>query len=282
MYNGLFPFDEPNSIDIDMLSMDKESFEFWHPLNDYHRYKNTTIWYYKTIESHRRNGIQKCISLPLMYIAPDLVYKQSKRPKTSMDIFRSPSSIVVDRSSIIKLPGEEFLYSVTISGETFNAIPVSRYGAGMSKGLYHDEYEDDPLFTLVNGTFYYYEPESSTFLTFKEHKTYFNKTEAAIQLNDEFSEFGGFFTRDYRDIGNKSLIMHMDGTLPKDLKLTPRQLVDIYGITPAQYHSVKNKKDVIGPEIPHYIGLNRSSKIYGYEDELDRRSAVDTSFGCIS
>lgn len=269
MYNGLFPFDEPTQVDVDMLRMDKESFEFWHPLDAYHRYKDTTTWYYKTIESHRKNGIQKCISLPLMYVAPDLVYKQSKRPKTSMNIFRSPSSVVVDKATIVKIPSESLLSRVTIEGETFNIIPVSRYGAGMSKGLYHDLYENDPQLTsTLKGTFYYYEPESSTFLTFNTYRIYFNKTDAAIKLDQEI---GGYYTKDYRKIENKSLAMHMSGELPEDLKLTPRQLVNIYGKTPKQYIPSywRSTDEIVAPEIPHYIGLNPLSKIYGYEDELD-------------
>ena len=72
-----------------------------------------------------------------------------------MSLFRSPISRTISRAELV---GNK----VTIDGEVWSVIPVTRYAAGMSKGLYWDERPQD-----ICGTFYYHEPESTTYLAYK-------------------------------------------------------------------------------------------------------------------
>ena len=257
MRYGLFPAKTFNVNDIDRLTMDPTTYKFWHggldPYNEREhlfinqRWKNNTTWYYSTLETHKKNGVQKAISLPLMYLAPHLVYNGSKRPKTDMDLFRSPVSTVISTDKIIN-------NQITLNGEVWNCIPVSRYGQGMSKGMYHTEEDEEFTEEQFCGTFYYYEPESTTFLAYKTSRTYFNKSDALDKLGQEFDdELIGYI--------DGFLQMHMNGEIPPDLKLTPKEYIRIF----------EDKEQFYTPTVsdtPHYLAniLN----LYAIEDEHDQ------------
>jgi len=91
----------------------------------------------------------------------------------------------------------------------------------MSKGMYYKDLDDvTPLCEKDKycGTFYYHEPESSTFLAYKTSRIFFNKTVAVGALGVERGKHYGSLK-----IIDKNVGMHIDGTLPEDLNLTPVQ-----------------------------------------------------------
>ncbi|CAH6420739.1 Hypothetical protein POVR2_LOCUS241 [uncultured virus] len=179
------------------------SIEFWHddnrPEDMVSDMKKPRTWTWKTLETWKKEAIDTVVSLPLMLYAPELVYKQSKRPKTDMSLFRSPLSRTIKMSEIRN-------GTVVIEGRVWNVVPVTRYAAGMSKGLY---YNDRPKDTC--GTFYYLEPESKTYLAYRTALTAFNKTEAAIAL-DVYDESGMSV--------EERMLQHSRGTYPRDLMMT--------------------------------------------------------------
>lgn len=259
MRYGLFPTNNFSVYNIDRLTMDEKSFRFWHPRRNRleiidQKFQHSTTWYYNTIENHKQNGIQKAISFPLIHIAPHLVYKKSKRPKTDMNIFRSPVSITMDKDNIIN--GQ-----ININGDIWNVIPVTRYSQGMSKGLYYNEKNE----TNYCGTFYYYEEESTTYLAYKTSGTYFNKTDALIKLGKEFNE-------DRIDRLQPILRMHMNGILPENLMMTPLEYAQFqlqkYGIPKDKYtRDLLNESGTL-PAIPYYVG--DKFNLYAAEDDIDQ------------
>lgn len=153
------------------LGMTEEELRFWlrrepSTILDPHRWQ---FWSYCTIARHRSQSEQTGNSLPLLLYAPDQVYN-SRRAVTSMQIFRSSKSVTI-KSEEIK--DGKYLDR--------NVIPVTRYGTGMSRGLYHDS--DVP--SEFYGTFYYHEPESRTFLAFHRSITCHNKLDAFYKLTTE-------------------------------------------------------------------------------------------------
>jgi hypothetical protein len=266
MKYGLFPTEKFSTNVIDKLTMDDNTYNFWHRQSTISksRFVGNAVWYYSTLETHKINGIQFAVSFPLLYLAPHLVYNGSKRPKNDMSMFRGPLSLVINSENIIN-------NTVNISEDVWNVIPVTRYGRGMSKGMYYQDASTDDIVDIVDivdtfcGTFYYYEPESTTYLAYKTSRTYFNKTTAAIKLGEEFNEdFSEYIPQ------NISLMEHINGNLPSDLLMTPKELSEFI---------VKNKLwnkglslqnyDKISP-IPRYVGMDASLKLYSSEDGLDQ------------
>lgn len=258
MKYGLFPTKEFNLYFIDRLTMDEKSYKFWHSRSIHitnRRYQNNTTWYYSTLETHKRNAVKSATSLPLMYIAPNFVYKISKRPKTEMDTFRSPVSIQMERNKINN-------GLVNINGELWNCLPVTRYAEGMSKGMYHQDTNDENNSSSdFCGTFYYHEPESTTFLAYKTSRTFFNKTDALIRLGDELDD--EFINPEFT---MKELRMHMDGTLPADLMMTPMEYINLTTDPMNKLTRINEAMDV--PNIPYYVGLQLN--LYAAEDEHDQ------------
>ena len=107
------------------------------------------------MDTLKREAVRSATSLALLLYAPEMVYKLSKRPKTDMSLFRMPQSRTISRDEIRNM-------KVKIGTEVWKVLPVTRYASGMSRGLYYDERPKDTC-----GTFYYYEPESTTYLAYK-------------------------------------------------------------------------------------------------------------------
>lgn len=129
-----------------------------------------SIWCFETLQTQRNNAVSNADSSRLMLYAPDLLYKGSRRPKVDMSLFRNPDSHTVNREDIAD-------GTVTINGDVWSVIPVTRYAKGMKRGLFHKEIPEG-----ICGTFYYHEPESTTLLAYKTKYTSFNKTAAYIGL----------------------------------------------------------------------------------------------------
>lgn len=202
-------------------------------------------WIYKSVERRKRDAIATGSSFALTLYCPEMIYKGSKRPKTDMSLFRSPISRTVRRSD---LRGNK----LTIEGEEWTVIPVTRYAAGMSKGLYWDERPQD-----VCGTFYYYEPESTTYLAYKTELRAFNKTEAAAEL-DIYDDRG-------EDITN-AMLKHSRGPYSRDLIMTRDEAYETF---PWRDLDPRVKPD------SNYVG--EYLELYGQEDVWDQPLCVGAS-----
>jgi len=115
----------------------------------------------------QENSERSPYSFSLILFAPHLVYMESRRAKTTMSKFVIPGKSIV----IYNRPDEnEF-------------IPVTRYAEGMSKSFYFEDTSDIQKNSYC-GTFYYYEPESTTFLHVNPQKILraIDKSDAAKKL----------------------------------------------------------------------------------------------------
>ncbi len=215
--------------------LSEEEFEFWYgePLSNILNLKYYKNWYYAKIEYHKSQSLITSNSLPLLLYAPEQVYNQSKRPRTDMLMFRPPDLIS--------------------NNDFFHKLPVTRYAAGMSRGLYYSDEPED----IYCGTFYYLEPESHIFLNYKTSLTFKNKYEAIVKLAIQF------------DSSNLDLIpkLYFEGklVLPSDLKLTP---FDAFSLFPDLFpHYTLNTVQSLSQNskyIGQFIGL------YGVEDDFDQ------------
>jgi len=164
----------------------EEELEWWTrgKANFYHARR----WVFGTVSLYKEKAIKEGGSLGLFLTCPSLLYK-SNRPRTDMSCFRT----VFSRKEI---------------PEGWSALPVTRYAEGMSKGLYYKDRPKD-----VHGTFYYHEPESTTFLIFKRSKIFFNKTECYRKLAGE----DPLKT-------NPKILKHISGEIPENLLIEGRYI----------------------------------------------------------
>ena len=228
-----------------------DALSFWSEI-DISKYlellQSCPVWKWRSSDQHIVRSEQTSSSFPLAYIAPHLLYS-SGRPKTSMMTFYSPNNNRISRHdiSLVESKDRYNIYSVTIKGEIFHAIPVTRYVKGMSKGLYYGKRTPE-----ICGVFYYYEPESSTLLLYRPEYivTFFNKTEAFSKL--------GVIDIEYADENQDEILkMHISGVIPPDMILPPDYARGLLGIE----NEVKDKT-------PQYAGVKLS--LYGYEDQYDQ------------
>ena len=147
--------------------------------------EHQSIWCFETLETQKRQAVAKANSSMLMLYAPDLLYRGSRRPKTDMSLFRNPDSLTVQREDIKN-------NMIFINDELWNVLPVTRYAAGMKRGLFFGE--EPPV--DVCGTFYYYEPESTTLLAYKTKRSSFNKTTMYIDLGVKEANGNGLYYKD--------------------------------------------------------------------------------------
>lgn len=157
IYNGFFPYFEyldEHDIFVESLFFrrhNQDTLGFWLP-NIFLKetLRNIVGFHWSNAAAMKRDAEKNPYSFPLILFAPHLVYKESRRAKTSMSKFVIPGKSII----IYDKP------------DTNEFIPVTRYAEGMSKGLYFkdDNDEDDDGVKKYCGTFYYFEPESTTFL----------------------------------------------------------------------------------------------------------------------
>lgn len=227
--------------------------KFWHFNKDINslvsQSTSNTQYIYANIQGWKDLAIRTSISFPLLMYARDQTYK-SNRPRTDMLMFRQTTSGLYD--SIRVESSEHYDYRLTFGGREFKGLPVTRYAAGMSKGLY---FTGDSGPTNYCGTFFYYEPESTTYLTFTACGIYRNKYEAAVSLLKNV-EPPKVFARDWYTNPD---------TLPLDLMLSPLDYIkrmrpdlgdDIHGI----YPGISDRKHYVG----NHLGL------YAAEDKFDQ------------
>lgn len=174
-------------------------------------------WVYIPLEAARKDGVETCNGLQLSFRAPDLLYK-SGRPKTDMLLYRNASSNRVPLASIA---------DGTWTTETWFTIPVTRYSAGMQRALYYTK-GDSSKFC---GTFYYLEPESTTFLAYRTVLRSFNKTTALQELTTKIDNKR--IVKEIRRVvkemyNNPNLREHIEGVAPRDLVYLDRYNNPIY------------------------------------------------------
>jgi hypothetical protein len=195
---------------------------------DLSRYQH---WYYATMEYHKENALVNADSFALLLYAPDLVYKKSRRPRTDMALFRTPTSL-------------------TSKQDGYDYLPVTRYAAGMSRGMYHGEGGS------FCGTFYYLEEESTVWLRYSTSATYWSKDAAALDMDVEdvvltpppYEEAMAF--------------LEGDSQLPSDLMLTPKEAT--------QFFDEEGRKELAQqlPQIRRYAG--KFLGLYALEDPYDQ------------
>lgn len=183
-------------------------------------------------------------SYPVLFFKVDLLYK-SMRPKTDMSMFQTANSN----------------YYKDSNGIIDDKISVTRYAQGMSRGLFFGDRPSDTC-----GYFYYYEPESTTYLTYKNALVAFNKTDAAKQLIAELSEDDQDLVIAFEKYMNDRKVsnyfnFHTNGLLPSNLMLTPEQYYKIIGKTT---NNESNQKVYVGKLL----------NLYAKEDDLDQRICV--------
>jgi hypothetical protein len=183
------------------------------------------VWCYYPISTYQHQATITCWSLPLILQGGD-VYS-SLRPVTNMSRF---------------LPDNYITY---MRGAQPPSLPVTRYAGGMSRGLFCDEPTDGKTY---KGTFYYLEPESTTYLQYTKCRYFFNKWSAYEAL-----------CRDCPMSENKSAAMQdfMSGELPDDLMMTSEEITRYLG---RETVSVSDRKFYAGQA----LGL------YAEEDVLDQ------------
>lgn len=224
-----------------------------------HQLNTEPRWIYNTIETHKINGVRSASSLPLLMFAPELVYKGSIRPITDMSIFRSTSSLTISRKHLNSA-------SINFNGRDFNFIPVTRYAAGMNRGLYNETNRMNYC-----GTFYYYEPESTTLLLYQTSSTYPNKYKClkALDTNNEYPDLKHRLER------NLKFMMYVDGKIPQDLILTPE---DVIKIKLTRRYSVTTDEELIDWLQTETLGMQSFEpryaahrlELYALEDDLDQ------------
>lgn len=229
-----------NSIDLDTI-------DFWSnssgPKMNLEDLSREPRWAYYTLETIKKKGVDEADSIGLSLFLPELMYKNSKRPMTDMIRFRTQLNIRIRKSDIID--GNQII----LQGIKWNILPVTRYAVGMSRGLFNDE--SDKKFC---GTFYYYEPESTTYLAFQTRLHSFNKYTAALQLGIKSDPSVPSVVKKYSD-----------GTIRSDLMLTPDEAYNIK----KPIASLWTQERVLAlPQTRHYAGIYVG--LYASEDTFDQ------------
>jgi hypothetical protein len=242
IHGGFFPtsFDVNESYFVDyVMTGDVHLAQFWSgkfgiqkKLMALHK---EPVWVYHTLNKYIQDGIKEAISLPLLLFTPQLVYRESNRPRTDMALFlplHQSTNEAVDKY-----------------------IPVTRYAAGMSAGLYNK-----PTTEQFCGTFYYSEPESATGLMYQKSRTFLNKYEAVKALDTK----GQYRHLLYKLSTNIVFMAFIKDELPEGLMMTPEQFMKLnYQFGLGWPSSTTNLK-----QTPHYMGSQLG--LYTLEDILDQ------------
>lgn len=247
-------------IDHYIEGFNTSSTAFWFPdLSDINHLiggQDGGSYYYANIKGWIDFATRTSLSFPLLMYAKDQVYSD-RRPKTDMLLFRQVTSAFYTMiSDVTSLPR-------IVIGDSFRmyGLPVTRYAAGMSKGLYYtDENTAGSKATDFCGTFSYIEPESTTYLTFNTYAIYRNKHEAVKHL-----------------IGPDALEKFANSTVDQYYN-RPEEFPDLsLMMTPSEYVIVKYGDDLKEYDVPfwlaaenrkHYVG--RHLDLYAMEDVYDQ------------
>jgi hypothetical protein len=227
-----------------LLGMDRRLVQFLRMGSSYDgtsydvKIEKTLTWSYTSKSKLIQEGIIEPTSIKLiLQHGMEYVYPNSKRPLNDMYMYQTSLSHKVSKRSIEPVPNTMF-YRVTLGtdiqsmdkssggssmdkssgGSSMHCLPVTRYASGMRRSLFYHEEEEEKEDVTYCGTFYYLEPDSTTFLAFNPNRVLIasNKIDAMRRLDVE------------PDIDENIDIMDMwiDGELPSDLMMTPREYID--------------------------------------------------------
>lgn len=253
----IFQFETWMLIDHYIDRFEPESLEFWfEEIGDIENLiggRSRMHYYYANIKGWMNFAAKTSISFPLLMYAKDQVYS-SRRAKTDMLMFRQATSGLYNRISdnqgIVKL----------VIGDSFsmNGLPVTRYASGMSKGLYYD---DDINKSSFCGTFYYVEPESTTYLTFSTYAIYRNKHEAIADLvsKSDVADFTDPIVDRYYNAPERFPDLSLMMTPSEYSKIIFRETIEEFD-KPYYWEKVPTRQ--------HYVG--RHLNLYAVEDEYDQ------------
>lgn len=231
---------------------------FWHGLDEatvIKRLDQVKDWVFQRLSYIKKIALKDVDSHALILYAPQELYN-SFRPRTDMMTFLPPNAAAASRAELSR--GRY----VASSGERWSVIPVTRYAAGMSRGLFNEESEQGEYC----GTFYYHESESDTFLAYKSSRTFFNKTAAVTALDPTWSTVENWNSEEEWLAEHPHLAAHMKGELPADLRMTPQEFYARYPdqidgrIMPEFVSKLLKRKEYIG----------RHLMLYAEEDDLDQ------------
>lgn len=219
------------------------------------------IYLYGNIQGWKDFCLKNAVSLPLYFYSPNLLYN-SFRPKTEMLMFKDVNSQVYKnvQDDPENINGKILL---TEENKIIKGIPVTRYSKGMSKGLYYKE--SDKKYC---GTFYYFEPESTTFLKYNTYRTYRNKYNAIYSLYEEFNikdNVKSPFMKKSKSLDDSIIQNYYINPyqFPKGLLMSPKQYMNI---TKNYYKKSINVNNLTARK--HYVGVNLG--LYALEDIYDQ------------
>lgn len=203
---------------------------------------------------------------------PHLLY-QTKRLKTDMAMFRTPFSNLgsfLDQQLIVQEQAyTELLPKQEEPKEFYDNyfLPVIRYAGSLDTGLYHKTSKKD-----ICGTFYYYEPESTTFLLGKRILVVQTKYAALRYLLAQFMSVQRLQEK------NPTIKLSLDlyqskknltweaGEFAPDLLYTPLELNNLHFFVPHKSRVDYRAEEV--PQIAVYAG--KLLKLYAAEDGFDQ------------
>lgn len=181
-------------------------------------------------------GKREMPSDDLVLVTPEIIKQEKKSGNYYYLLFTHPELLYPSLRPITDM--KEFDTGNYYSNEEDipnNRIKVTRYTQGEGKGKYFTERPEN-----ICGYFFYYEPGSTTFLSYKTSYNSFNKLTCAQEFMDLVTDE----LRHELQEGMHSLffeglfypqIMHSKGILPRDLKFTPLEaynLLNIEGYNP--------------------------------------------------
>jgi hypothetical protein len=233
---GIIPFFYDDNLPYEsiiltvQLALSESEQIFWYETSVIKMLMSYKIWSFLTLDFAQKLAKSNANSFFLYFSYPNMLYDNSMRPKTDMSIFRTPLS---------KTSTKNILFN-TDSNIKKNYIPVTRYASGMSRSLYYDNEKNDNFC----GTFYYKEPESTTYLEFNTYIKGKNKVIVGNMLSDIMKkqkithliplshELDHLYSKVLENPINKLWIL---GKLHPNLKYTPLQYIktfnpEIYGL----------------------------------------------------
>ena len=248
-----------------------EQIEWWTNLQNVEEaLRHVKLWSFYTKEGALQEA-QRGSSYASLFAYPDLLYS-NLRPRTGMMMFQLPRSLTLAR-----LPAKHG-----------KLLPVTRYATGMSRGMYfterHAEQEE------FCGTFYYLEPESSTYLQYNTSHVSFSKYTAYEELKQKYRELTGsdpeelMLVREHEKREeeskkyaylNRGYLAYQLGLLHQDLRYTPSEYLELVkrGIISSSCFSHKKpleKNRFSEKEVPIYIGSCPELGLYSTENMLNQ------------
>jgi len=239
-----------------LKDIDEPSRRFW---GEYTTFNGHYEWHYCSKKFRIQVAVRSCDTYPLLTLPDyeDLIYP-SFRPKTDMKLYQMKKYKTYTNVK----PTETLFWKAFVDGEYVDCVPCCRYSEGMSRGLYFQ------MPGRYSGTFYYYEPDSTTFLKCNPEKTeiYENKYQAILCLINNMKDLVEMssYQKEY---------LEGISSLPKDLMMTPSELCefvqkeDYKSLNILFKHGNKKWKDFASDE-KRYVG--KHLELYALEDSWDR------------